>query len=67
MPKPPPAEPQTRKTIILPDSLWEEVSEYRHSQRIGSEMEALRRLIRAGLKAEGERERRRRPGTRGGS
>lgn len=54
MPKPPPAEPQTRKTLILPDSLWEEVSEYRHNRRIGSEMEALRRLIRAGLKAEAE-------------
>jgi len=67
MPKPPPAEPQTRKTLILPDSLWEEVAEYRHTRRIGSEMEALRRLVRAGLKAEGEQERRRRARTRAGS
>lgn len=55
-------EPVTRKSVTLPDSLWAEVSEFRFSERIGSEAEAVRRLIQAGLRAEAkarERESRR--------
>ncbi len=45
-------EPVTRKSVTLPDSLWAEVAEFRFSERIGSEAEAVRRLIQAGLRAE---------------
>jgi hypothetical protein len=52
MSRPPPLEPLARKTISIPVSLWEEVMEYRHNERIGTEAEALRRLIQSGLRAE---------------
>ena len=32
--------------------MWAEVAEFRFSERIGSEAEALRRLVQAGLRAE---------------
>jgi hypothetical protein len=41
----------SRKSIAPPDRLWAEVVEYRFSNRIGSEAEAVRRLIQAGLTA----------------
>lgn len=44
-----------RKTMALPQSLWAEVSEYRHVERIGTEAEALRRLVQAGLRAEAKK------------
>ena len=50
--KPPPAD-TTRKNLTLHNDLWAEIAEYRHDQRIGTEAEAVRRLIVAGLKAEG--------------
>ena len=46
------AKPATRKSVTLPDSMWAEVAEFRFSERIGSEAEALRRLVQAGLRAE---------------
>jgi metal-responsive CopG/Arc/MetJ family transcriptional regulator len=52
MSRPPPLEPLARKTISIPESLWEEISEYRHNERIGSEAEAIRRLLQSGLRAE---------------
>lgn len=52
-------EPVARKTVTLPVSLWAEISIFRHGQRIGTEAEALRRLIQAGLRAEELREARR--------
>lgn len=47
-------EPATRKSVTLPNSMWAEVAEFRFSERIGSEAEALRRLVQAGLRAEAE-------------
>lgn len=55
MSKPRPPEPLTRKSVTLPESMWAEVSEYRRVEQIGSEMETLRRLIQAGLRAEARR------------
>ena len=45
-------ETATRKSVTLPNSMWAEVAEFRFSERIGSEAEALRRLVQAGLRAE---------------
>lgn len=47
-------EPVTRKSVTLPNSMWAEVAEFRFSERIGSEAEALRRLVQAGLRAEAQ-------------
>ena len=43
-------EPVARKTVALPRSVWDEVSEYRFTERIGTEAEALRRLLLVGLR-----------------
>ena len=45
-------EPVTRKTVTLPDDLWQLVADFRFSERIGTEAEALRRLIQSGIRAE---------------
>ena len=42
----------SRKTISIPDELWEAVREYRYSRRIPTESEAFRRLLERGLEAE---------------
>lgn len=55
MPKPPSPELMKRKTVTLPESMWVEVANYRRAEQIGSEMETLRRLIRAALRAEARR------------
>lgn len=55
MGRPPHPEPVTRKSIALPDTLWDAVSDYRHGQHIPSEAEAVRRLVQAGLDAEAKR------------
>jgi Arc/MetJ-type ribon-helix-helix transcriptional regulator len=52
MSKPEPPEPVTRKSVTLPDSMWREIADYRFSERIGSEAEAVRRLLVAALKTE---------------
>ncbi len=39
-----------RKSVSLPAALWEQVDAYRFGNRIGTEAEALRRLIEFGLK-----------------
>src|SRR3712207_2060317 len=36
-------EPSTRKNVTLPNSLWQEIADYRFEERIGSEAEAVRR------------------------
>jgi hypothetical protein len=59
MGKPPPPEPVARKSVSLPLPLWERLSEYRHENRIGSEAEAIRRIVLAGLDAEAKRAARR--------
>lgn len=59
MGKPAPPEPTARKSVSLPASLWERLSEFRHENRIGSEAEAIRRIVLAGLDAEAKRAARR--------
>ena len=41
-----------RVTITLPSILSEKIKDYWHSRRLGSNSEAIRRLVEAGLKAE---------------
>jgi hypothetical protein len=48
-------EPISRKSITLPDRLWAAVQDYRFSRRLGTEAEAVRQLLRAGLAAEERR------------
>ena len=43
-------EPKRRRSVALPESLWREVDRFRDAERFGTESEALRRLILAGLK-----------------
>jgi metal-responsive CopG/Arc/MetJ family transcriptional regulator len=45
----PPLESSTRKSVTLPDSLWQELADFRFANRISSEAEAIRRIIRDGL------------------
>lgn len=42
-------DPPIRKSVSLPTSLWAAISEYRFTERIDSEAETVRRLLRAGL------------------
>jgi hypothetical protein len=46
-------EPMTRKTLSLPDSLWAAIDRYRANNLIGSEVEAVRRLLLDALRAGG--------------
>jgi hypothetical protein len=62
MGRPPRTESQTRKLITAPDDLWKRVSKYRFTHEIGTEAEAVRRLIEAGLEA-AERGRKRKKNT----
>jgi metal-responsive CopG/Arc/MetJ family transcriptional regulator len=41
-----------RVTITLPTTLAEQIKDYWHSRRLGSNSEAIRKLVEAGLKAE---------------
>lgn len=41
----------TRKLVSLPHEMVEAISEYRFAQKIGTEAEAIRRLIQKGLEA----------------
>lgn len=41
-----------RKMLWLPDDLAEQIKDYRHEKKIESENEAIRRLIKRGLKLE---------------
>jgi hypothetical protein len=40
-----------RKSVSIRQSMWTEIEDYRKSERLGSEAEALRLVINAGLKA----------------
>lgn len=51
MPPPLPTK-HSRKTLALPDEQWAAIDAYRHRERIGTEVEAVRRLVDAGLRAE---------------
>jgi hypothetical protein len=44
-------EPPSRKSITLPQRMWEDISAYRFDNRITSEAEAVRRVVQAGLDA----------------
>lgn len=48
-------ETTVRKLVSLPRELLREVEDYRFAERIGTESEAIRRLIRLGLDAEQKR------------
>lgn len=48
-PAPTPIDPPIRKSITLPQSLWAEIEDYRFPNRIPSDAEAIRRLLRVGL------------------
>jgi hypothetical protein len=39
-----------RKTLVLRESMWDEITQYRAKERIESEMETLRRLLSIALK-----------------
>jgi hypothetical protein len=41
-----------RKTVALPASMWADVAAYQASERITTEVEALRRLVQAAVRAE---------------
>jgi Arc/MetJ-type ribon-helix-helix transcriptional regulator len=41
----------TRKSVTLPDSMWREIGDFRYENRIGTQAEAIRRLLHEGLKA----------------
>lgn len=60
MGRPPPPAPVARKSITLPQSMWDAVNDFRFAERIGSEAEAVRRLLQAGLDAEERKAARRR-------
>jgi hypothetical protein len=57
MKKPPDPVPSTRKTLSLPDALWDAINEYRHSERIPSEVEAIRRILSEWLAAQPKKRR----------
>lgn len=49
---------KTRKLASLPPEMWRRIAEYQQRKEIGSEAEALRRLVEAGLQAEAKSKRR---------
>ena len=51
MAKPPPVEPQTRRTIQFPDRMWSDIAEFRVAEMIGNDSEALRLIVREYLAA----------------
>jgi hypothetical protein len=46
-------EKTSRKTIALSGRLWDAIDEFRHAERIRTEIEAIRRLLEMGLEAAG--------------
>ena len=44
-------EPVTRKSIGLPDAMWQAIADFRFSERIPSETKAVCQLVQAGLDA----------------
>lgn len=45
----------TRKTVALSDEMWREIAEFRFAERIGTEAEAIRRLLQSGMRAEAKK------------
>lgn len=46
-------EPTSRKSVTLPTGMWEAIDGFRFDERIGSQAEAIRRIMLAGLRAVG--------------
>jgi hypothetical protein len=44
-------DPPERKTVVMPQSMWRDIRDFRKTERISTEAEALRRVVTAGLKA----------------
>jgi hypothetical protein len=55
MKKPSTSKPANRKSIMLPPELWQAISDFRFAERIGSEAEAIRRIIQEWLEANATR------------
>ncbi len=53
----PPTEPTTRKSLVLLDTMWEEINHFRIAEQIATETEAVRRLLRAALRDAARKER----------
>lgn len=51
MPRKPNPVPQTRKSLTLDESMWEEIVEVQTAERIKTEAEAVRRVIQEGLRS----------------
>jgi hypothetical protein len=45
------SEKTSRKTIALPEWLWDAIDEYRHAERIRTERAAIEQLLQRGLEA----------------
>ena len=45
----PDADPQIRKTVSLPTSLWQAIEDWQFEQRVKRDAEAIRLLLRRGL------------------
>ncbi len=54
----------TRKIVSLPAALARAIEDYRFEERIGTEAEAIRRLIEAGLEVHGRKVKRGKGGAR---
>lgn len=46
-------DPPTRKSVTMPASMWRAIETYRFQERLGSEAEAIRRIVLAQLRALG--------------
>lgn len=44
-------DPQVRKTVSLPASLWRQIEDYQFAKRVKRDAEAVRQLVLLGLKA----------------
>lgn len=44
-------EPTTRKSITMPVAVWQAIDMFRFREHFGSEAEAVRRIVLAGLKS----------------
>ena len=46
-----------RKSVTMPASMWRDIGEFQSAERIVTEAEALRRVVVAGLRSAGKKER----------
>lgn len=50
-------EPDLRKRVILPDSLWQDIASFCRAEHISSEAEAIQLLLQEALRARAQRRR----------